>query len=112
LDGFAGCGSLPSNFWLNTDNLLLLGIVLGSFAASFGADGFKLRMPKPKRAVLSFIGGILLGLGAMLALGCTVGTLLSGIQAGALSGWVFAFGMVLSVWGGLKLKKLFTHNKL
>ena len=35
-------------------------------------------------------GGMLLGWGAMTGLGCTVGTLLSGIMAGALSGWVFA----------------------
>ncbi|MFX8016187.1 YeeE/YedE thiosulfate transporter family protein [Acinetobacter baumannii] len=31
-----------------------------------------------------------MGWGAMVALGCTVGTLLSGIMAAALSGWLFA----------------------
>ena len=37
----------------------------------------------------------------MTALGCTVGVLLSGIQAGALSGWVFlvccSFGATLGI---------------
>ncbi|MDR2400922.1 MAG: YeeE/YedE family protein [Deferribacteraceae bacterium] len=111
LDGFAGCGSLPLNFWLNTDSLLLLGLISGSFAASFGEDGFKLRIPRLKRVVLNLIGGVFLGFGAMTALGCTIGTLLSGIQAGALSGWIFALGILISVWSGLKLKKRLTRGK-
>ncbi|MDR2104511.1 MAG: YeeE/YedE family protein [Deferribacteraceae bacterium] len=105
LDGFAGCGSLPSNFWLNTDNLLLLGLILGSFSASLGADGFKARLPRARWAALNFIGGVLLGFGAMLSLGCTIGTLLSGIHAGALSGWIFALGILFSIWGSLRIKR-------
>ncbi|MDR1452044.1 MAG: YeeE/YedE family protein [Helicobacteraceae bacterium] len=104
LDGFAGCGSLPANFWLNSDATLLLGLVLGSFASSLGAGDFKPQKPTLKESALNFIGGVLLGFGAMIALGCTIGTLISGISAGALSGWVFAFGMILAIWIGLKLK--------
>lgn len=37
----------------------------------------------------TLIGGILLGWGVMLGLGCTVGVLLSGTMAAALSGWIF-----------------------
>lgn len=40
----------------------------------------------------------------MLALGCTVGTLLSGISAFAISGWVFAFAVFAGVWLGIKLR--------
>jgi uncharacterized membrane protein YedE/YeeE len=108
LDGFAGCGSLPANFWLNTDALLLLGLILGSFAASFAVGGFKIKKPKLKWLPWNFAGGALLGFGAMTALGCTVGTLLSGIHAGALSGWVFALGMVAAIWVCLKMKKRFS----
>jgi hypothetical protein len=38
----------------------------------------------------------------MLALGCTVGTLLSGIMAGAVSGLVFAAAAAVGAWLGLK----------
>ncbi|MDR0665478.1 MAG: YeeE/YedE family protein [Helicobacteraceae bacterium] len=107
LDGFAGCGSLPANFWLNTDALLLLGLVVGSFASSFAANDFELQKPTLKESALSFVGGVLLGFGAMIALGCTIGTLLSGIHAGALSGWVFALGMILAIWSALKIKNKF-----
>ena len=48
-------------------------------------------------------GGVLLGWGAMTGLGCTVGNLLSGTMAGAVSGWVFGAAMLLAVWAGLRL---------
>ncbi len=40
----------------------------------------------------------------MTALGCTIGALLSGVAAGALSGWCFAVAAYLGVWFGLKAK--------
>jgi hypothetical protein len=43
-----------------------------------------------------------MGWGAMTALGCTVGVLLSGIHAGALSGWIFLVFCAFGVWIGLK----------
>lgn len=42
----------------------------------------------------------------MLALGCTVGTLLAGIMAGALSGWVFALFCLIGLLAGLGLRRL------
>lgn len=42
----------------------------------------------------------------MLALGCTVGTLLSGIMAAAVSGWVFALFCFAGAWLGWRLRQL------
>ena len=54
--------------------------------------------------VWGLLGGTLLGWGAMIGLVCTVGTLFTGISAGALSGWVFAAavfgGTAIMLWGG------------
>jgi hypothetical protein len=41
----------------------------------------------------------------MTGLGCTIGTLLSGVMAGALSGWVFGAAMFFAVWAGLRMQK-------
>jgi hypothetical protein len=41
----------------------------------------------------------------MTGLGCTVGTLLSGIAAGALSGWVFGASLFAAVFAGLALQR-------
>jgi len=46
---------------------------------------------------------VLLGWGTVIGLGCTVGTLLSGISAGAVSGWVFAAGLGIGATATLRL---------
>jgi len=55
-------------------------------------------------------GGVLLGWGAMTGLGCTIGTLLSGGMAGALSGWVFGAAVFLAVWAGLQVKAVLVRK--
>jgi hypothetical protein len=40
----------------------------------------------------------------MTSLGCTIGVLLSGTQAFALSGWVFFAFVLLGVFVGVKLR--------
>jgi hypothetical protein len=55
-------------------------------------------------SIASLIGGVLHGWGSMTALGCTIGVLLSGTQAFALSGWVFFLFSFLGVWLGIKAK--------
>ena len=103
LDTFAGCAAqvvqaITENGWL------IGGLVLGSFAVSLIANRFQLSSLSLKSAATALGGGVLMGWGAMLALGCTVGTLLSGISAFALSGWVFAAAVIGGVWLGLRLK--------
>jgi hypothetical protein len=105
LDGFAGCASLPQDSWLTPENLLLAGLVGGAFVASLASAQFTLQKPQWSQAARGLGGGILLGWGAMTGLGCTIGTLLSGAQAGAVSGWVFGMTMFVAIWGGLKIKR-------
>lgn len=47
----------------------------------------------------------MLGWGAMTGLGCTIGTLLSGSMAGALSGWVFGAAVFTALWAGFVLRR-------
>ncbi|MDR6174463.1 putative membrane protein YedE/YeeE [Nocardioides zeae] len=94
LDAFAGCatvvaGAVIDNGWL------VIGLVVGAFAAALAGGRVRLERVGATGAVAALVGGVLLGWGAMTALGCTVGVLLSGTQAFALSGWVFAAAFVL-----------------
>ena len=50
---------------------------------------------------------VLLGWGAMVGIGCTIGNTLSGIMAGAVSGWVFTAAMLVAVAAGLALQRRF-----
>ena len=104
LDGFAGCATLPGANWLTPHALLLAGLVSGAFIGALASRQFSWQRPTLSDAARGLGGGVLLGWGAMTGLGCTVGTLLSGIAAGALSGWVFALSLWLAIWLGLRIQ--------
>lgn len=103
LDGFAGCATVVVQT-ITENGWLIGGIAAGSFGVVLLANRFKLSKLTLSGGVTALLGGVLMGWGAMLALGCTVGTLLSGISAFALSGWVFAAAVFIGVWLGIKLR--------
>ncbi|PJF24228.1 MAG: hypothetical protein CUN53_18890, partial [Phototrophicales bacterium] len=103
LDGFAGCATMVVQA-ITENGWLIGGLVVGSFAVALLSNRFKISELTVRGGVTALLGGALMGWGAMLALGCTVGTLLSGISAFAVSGWVFAGAVFIGVWLGLRLK--------
>jgi len=106
LDGFAGCATLPQATWMTPNALLIIGLVAGALAAGLASRQFAPCWPTWRDAAGGLAGGVLLGWGAMTGLGCTVGTLLSGTMAGALSGWVYGMSLFFAVWSGLKIKRV------
>ena len=111
LDGFAGCATAPQSTWFTPNALLLAGLVAGAFVVALASRQCVLRWPTWRDAVRGLAGGVLLGWGAMTGLGCTIGTLLSGGMAGALSGWVFGVAVFVAVWAGLRLKRLWPTGR-
>ena len=81
-----------------------------SFALATFSGDFKIQIPKIKESLRSFVGGILMGFGSMIALGCTVGTLLSGIMAASLSGWIFLVFCGAGLYLGWLLRKKYKFN--
>ncbi len=105
LDELGGCATAVVGAWWQTPNAMLIaGLVGGSFAAALLSRQFQPRVPSLLQAARGLAGGVLLGWGAMTGLGCTVGNLLSGTMAGALSGWVFGAATFVAVWAGVKLR--------
>jgi uncharacterized protein len=103
LDRMAGCIAVISEAITN-NGWLIIGIVASSFAAAFAGNRFKPALPTVRNGATALLGGILLGWGSMISLGCTIGVLLSGTQAFALSGWVFFAFVFLGSWVGIKAK--------
>jgi uncharacterized spore protein YtfJ len=103
LDALAGCIGVVSETITN-NGWIILGIVVASFAAALAGNRFKLEPLSIKGTLSGLAGGVLLGWGAMVSLGCTIGVLLSGIQAFSLAGWVFGAVMFAAVLVGIKLK--------
>jgi uncharacterized membrane protein YedE/YeeE len=106
LDGFSGCAAVVKQRLLSANAMFILALALAAWASALLAGDFAPRWPNVREALRHLLGGILLGCGAMLALGCTVGTLLSGIMAGAASGWLFALFCLTGLIGGLRLRHL------
>ncbi len=101
LDGLRGCATVIKQALLSKNGVFVAGLVGGSFAAALVAGQFRPRLPTMGEVGRGLAGGILMGWGAMTALGCTVGVLLSGIQAGAVAGWVFLAACTAGAAGGL-----------
>ena len=62
-------------------------------------------------AMASVTGGLLLGVGAMLAFGCNVSAYVSGIASGSLHGWGWIGPALLGNWVGLHLRPVFGLQK-
>jgi hypothetical protein len=100
-----GCVLVPSDGRaLNHMTFMVGGMWIGSFAAALGAGEFKVRIPaQPVRYVQSLGGGVLMGYGAGIAMGCTIGAFFSSIPSLAVNGWVFAAFLGLGAWFGTQL---------
>jgi hypothetical protein len=101
LDGFRGCATAVRDALLTPNGLFVAGLVLAALAAALAAGQFKPAWPTAGQIGRGLLGGVLLGFGAMIGLGCSIGTFLSGVTAGAVSGWVFGLAMVAGVTGTL-----------
>lgn len=105
LDGFSGCATQVIESLMTSNGVFVLALVAGSLAAATAAGQFKPQAVAWHRYPLALLGGVLMGWGSMVGLGCTVGTVLSGISAFALSGWVFGAAMVAAVWASLAVQR-------
>lgn len=112
LDGLRGCAAVVKDALLSNNGLFVLGLVGASLAAALVADQFKPRRPTLNDALRGLGGGVLMGWGAMTALGCTVGVLLSGIHAGSLSGWAFLLFCSLGILAARALGKSYARLSL
>lgn len=92
------------NVFINQYTLLNIGVILGSLVATLCASQFKWKKIKSKkRALFALLGGILMGYGTRLAVGCNIGAFFSGIPSFSLHGWVFGVCALLGTWVGTKL---------
>lgn len=85
-----------------------LGLMAGAFlAAALAGRASGWRWPRVGEAAASIIGGLLLGVGAVLASGCNISAYLGGIASGSLHGWVWIVPALLGNAVGLRLRPLF-----
>lgn len=81
--------------WAYSGTWFNLAIIWGALLSGLLAREERLRLPRRWPVVLAaLLGGLLMGYGARLAMGCNIGALLGGITSFSLHGWLFSAGLV------------------
>jgi uncharacterized membrane protein YedE/YeeE len=107
LSNLAGCTGLSDSAGLFTHSFAMtVGLLPGALVGALFASEFKLRFPRnARRYVQALSGGIIMGYGAGLAIGCTVGAFFSSIPSLSLSGWLFAGALLAGAFSGVQVIK-------
>jgi uncharacterized membrane protein YedE/YeeE len=88
--------------WLYSGSVLNLGVLAGGLAAALLSREFAIRVAPVGELVKGGVGGLFMGIGAVLAFGCNVGGFFSATSALSLSGLAMMVGLALGAWLGLR----------
>jgi uncharacterized membrane protein YedE/YeeE len=82
--------------WLYSGSLLNLGVLLGGLVAALLSAEFAIRVPPAGELAKGAVGGLFMGVGAVLAFGCNIGGFFSATSALSLAG----LGMMIGLGAG------------
>lgn len=90
--------------WTRTDGWIVWGMFIGALITILLSSNFKIRMPRQKRRyVQGFVGGIIAGFGARLALGCNLAAFFTGVPQFSLHSWIFIVATGAGTFLGARL---------
>jgi hypothetical protein len=104
LADMGGCAALAGDTALFGHSFsVTVGVLPGALIGALLAKEFKLRFPRTAiRYAQSLGGGVLMGLGAGLAIGCTIGSFFSSVASLSVSGWLFALALAGGAYLGVQ----------
>ena len=88
--------------WLYSGSLLNLGVIVGGAIAALLSREFAIRVPARAELAKGAAGGLLMGVGAILAFGCNIGGFFSATSALSLSGLGMMLGLGAGAFLGLR----------
>lgn len=90
---------------------IVAGTVLGAFASALAARSVRIEgFDSPARLAQAMIGGLLMGFGGVLAVGCSIGQGLSGLSTLALASVPACIGIVAGAWLTLAAQERLTSH--
>jgi uncharacterized membrane protein YedE/YeeE len=108
---FGFMNGLPE-LWRNPALWMSLGIIFGAMVMALLNKEFKFKLPKGELIVWGLGGGLLMGAGARVALGCNIGAFFIRVAGGDPGGWLFGTGMVVGGFAGVKFFNWWTDRKM
>jgi len=98
--------------WRNPALWMSIGIVFGAMVLALLNKEFKFKLPKGELIAWGLSGGLLMGLGARVALGCNIGAFFIRVAGGDPGGWLFGIGMVAGAFVGVKFFNWWSERKM
>ncbi|RRN44858.1 YeeE/YedE family protein [Lautropia dentalis] len=89
--------------YLNWGSLFVLGILPGAFFSAWLRGQFRWRVPPVEQVPQCILGGVLMGVGATLAGGCTITNTLVATAYFSWQGWLATLMILLGCWLALRL---------
>lgn len=87
-----------------TDGWIVIGMLAGALMMVLFSNSFKVRVPRQKRRLVQgFIGGIIAGFGARLALGCNLAAFFTGVPQFSFHAWIFMVMTAIGTYFGVKV---------
>jgi len=103
--GFTFDGSTPSGIPNPTDHLyamLVMTMLIGAFGSALLAREFAIYLPPKAELMKGLVGGILMGIGGSIGMGCTISGFYSSLPALSAGGLFFGLGLFIGVFLALK----------
>jgi len=101
---YFGLVHMDGTTWTRTDGWIVWGMFIGALITILLSSNFKIRKPRQKRRyVQGFVGGIIAGFGARLALGCNLAAFFTGVPQFSLHAWIFIVATGAGTYLGAKL---------
>ncbi len=95
-------GQAPLSPLLRLGSVINFSLLLGAFGSALLAREFGFRMAPWRELIKGLVGGVLIGIGAVLARGCNIGGFFSSVSALSLSGFAMMLGLGIGAYLGLK----------
>lgn len=103
-EALSGCNLVQGGSWLTSSTTITFGLLFGAFVSAVLSREFKVRWSRQRARYPQLVaGGLLMGYGAGIGVGCTIGAFFSAIPSLALSGWVFAAGLLAGAFVGVQI---------
>lgn len=92
--------------WQRADGWIVWGMFIGALMMVLLSNSFKIRLPQQKRRyVQGFVGGIIAGFGARLAMGCNLAAFFTGVPQFSFHSWIFIVATGIGTFFGAKLTR-------
>lgn len=108
---FGWVNGIPSPA-INPADWMSVALIGGAAVMALLHGEFKFKKPTPELAFWAILGGIGMGIGSRLALGCNVGAFFVRTAMGDMSGWLFGLGMIGGAYIGVKIFSWYTERKM